>query len=186
MDSGIGFGTKNHDEKYASVKKRLFAKFVDILIVLFLGLVWRGGPGSLLGFFYSLVADALPFKNYVGQSFGKKLLKIKVISGSSEPPEKTSYKMHALKTSVIRNAPVGLVTFFMIIPFWGWLLSIMIGIPLGLIELSLIARAQRRQRLGDVMAESVVLDLSKLPVHSPERLMVHPSTEEHLHEPKVL
>lgn len=63
-----------------------------------------------------------------------------------------------LKTSIIRNIPVGLVTFLMIIPFWGWILSMIVGIPLGLIEVSLIVRADRRQRLGDVMAESVVLE----------------------------
>ena len=64
-----------------------------------------------------------------------------------------------LKTSVIRNAPVGLVTFFMIIPVWGWILSLLIGIPLALVEISLLIRAERRQRLGDVMAESVVVDV---------------------------
>ena len=62
-----------------------------------------------------------------------------------------------LKSSVIRNIPVGLITFLMIIPFWGWILSLVVGIPLGLIEISLIVRADKRQRLGDVMAETVVL-----------------------------
>ena len=64
----------------------------------------------------------------------------------------------SLKMSIIRNIPVGLVTFLMIIPFWGWILSMLVGIPLGLIEVSLIMRADKHQRLGDVMAESVVLE----------------------------
>jgi uncharacterized RDD family membrane protein YckC len=135
--------------KYASPKSRIFAKFIDLLIVLFLGLLWRGGPGSILGFLYSLAADGLPFQKFRGQSIGKKLLGIYVFSGNESPSH--------LKTSVTRNIPVGLVTFLMIIPFWGWILSFLIGVPLGLIEISLIIRADRRQRLGDVMAESVVI-----------------------------
>ena len=89
-----------------------------------------------------------------------------------------------MKTSIIRNAPVGLVTFFMIIPFWGWILSLLIGIPLGLIELSLMFRAERHQRLGDVMAESVVVDLEPARVsHSTHH--TH-TTGDSGHEPKVL
>ena len=135
---------------YASPKSRVFAKFIYILVVLFLGLLWRGGPGSILGFIYSLTADGLPFRKFQGQSLGKKILGLQVFSGNNQAPS-------GLKTSVTRNIPVGLVTFLMIIPFWGWILSLLIGIPLGLIEVSLIMRADRRQRLGDVMAESVVL-----------------------------
>jgi uncharacterized RDD family membrane protein YckC len=136
--------------KYSSVQKRAFAKFIDLMVVLFLGFLWKGGPGSILGFLYSLVADGMPFRSLQGQSLGKKLMRIRVLSGKGPA---------RLKTSVIRNAPIGLVTFFMIIPVWGWILSLLIGIPLALIEISLLVRAERRQRLGDVMAESVVVDV---------------------------
>ena len=136
--------------KYAGPKSRVFAKFIDILVVLFIGFLWRGGPGSILGFLYSLVADGLPFRKFHGQSIGKKIMGLQVYSGDNSPS--------SLKISIIRNIPVGLVTFLMIIPFWGWILSMIVGIPLGLIEVSLIIRADRRQRLGDVMAESVVLE----------------------------
>jgi uncharacterized RDD family membrane protein YckC len=148
----------------ASVQKRLFAKLIDLLIVLFLGLVWWGGPGSILGFLYSLTADGLPFKNFKGQSVGKKLMGIQVLSGA----QKDSKRQSRLKTSVVRNAPVGLVTFLMIIPFWGWILALMIGVPLGLIEISLMVRADRRQRLGDVMAESVVVQFQVERFHDRE------------------
>lgn len=135
--------------KYASPQKRIFAKFIDLLIVLFLAFLWKGGPGSLIGFLYSLIADGLPFRKFTGKSIGKKMMGIEVnrLSASS-----------SLKASVTRNAPVGFVTFLMIIPFWGWILSLLIGIPLGLIEISLMIRADKRQRLGDVMAESVVIE----------------------------
>jgi uncharacterized RDD family membrane protein YckC len=154
--------------RIASVQKRLFAKLIDLLLVLFLGLVWWGGPGSILGFLYSITADAIPFQNWRGQSVGKKLMGIRVMSGSQKETKRNSM----LKASIVRNAPVGLITFLMIIPFWGWILALLIGVPLGLIEISLMVRADRRQRLGDVMAESVVIDLR------PERF--------HDHEPRVI
>lgn len=134
---------------FAGFQSRLFAKFTDLLIVVLLGLLIRGGVGSLLGFFYSLVADSLPFKGFQGQSIGKKLLRIQVVDEDGNPPR--------LKASVIRNIPVGIVTLLMVIPVWGWILSFLVGIPFGLIELSLIARAKGHQRLGDVMAETRVI-----------------------------
>ena len=69
----------------------------------------------------------------------------------------SSGKPIQLKASIIRNIPIGIVTFLMVIPFWGWILSLLVGIPFGLIELSLIARAKGRQRLGDVLADSFVI-----------------------------
>lgn len=140
--------------QYASPQKRVFAKVIDILLVVFLGRIpLVGGAGSVLGFLYSLVADAFATKNVQGQSLGKKILRIRVASGNGHQT-----RMARLKTSVLRNAPVGIVTFLMIIPVWGWILSLLIGVPLFLIELSLMIKADRHQRLGDVMAESVVLD----------------------------
>ena len=135
--------------RLANLQSRLFAKFTDLLVVVLLGLVLRGGVGALVGFFYSLVADGLPFRKFQGQSIGKKLLGIRVVPHGEG--------MVGLKSSVIRNIPVGLVTLLMVVPLWGWILSFLVGIPLGLIELSLIARAKERQRLGDVMAETLVV-----------------------------
>ena len=134
---------------YASLQSRLFAKFTDFLVVVLLGLLLRGGVGSVFGFFYSLVADGLPIKAMRGQSLGKKIMGIQVVDGAGVPV--------SLKVSVIRNIPVGIITLLMVLPFWGWILSLLVGIPLGLIEMSLIARAKGRQRLGDVMADSFVI-----------------------------
>jgi hypothetical protein len=94
-----------HSSHYASVQKRVMAKLIDLVIVLFLGQLPLGSAGAVLGFLYSILADALSFSKAQGQSIG-----------------------------------------------------LLIGIPLFLIELSLMIRAERHQRLGDVMAESVVLD----------------------------
>lgn len=134
--------------QYASLQSRLFAKFIDLLVVMGVGLALGSGVGSMLGFLYSLVADGLPFEAWRGCSLGKKMVGIRVVDAEGRPAN--------LRVSVIRNLPVGFVTFLMIIPFWGWILSGLVGIPLAMIELSLIARAQNHQRLGDVMADSLV------------------------------
>jgi len=146
----------SHSSHFASTQKRAFAKIIDLSIVLFLGLAIHGGAGSVIGFLYSLAADSFSFKSVQGQSIGKKILRIRVASGKGKQT-----RIARLKTSVVRNAPIGVVTFLMIIPFWGWILSLLIGVPLFFIELSLMIKADRHQRLGDVMAESVVLDLSE-------------------------
>ncbi len=139
--------------QYASTQKRVFAKIIVLVLVVFVGRLSFGGAGSVLGFLYSIMSDAFSFKNVQGQSLGKKILRIRVASGNGYQS-----RVARLKTSVIRNAPVGIVTFLMIIPVWGWILSLLFGIPLFFIELSRMIKADRHQRLGDVMAESVVLD----------------------------
>jgi uncharacterized RDD family membrane protein YckC len=133
---------------YASPKSRILAKLIDLTFVVLIGLVIRGGVGSVLGFAYSILADGLPGKTFAGQSLGKKVMQIRVLFKGDAP---------AWKSSVIRNSPIGLVTFLMIIPFWGWILSVVVGVPLAAYELSLIFRADKRQRLGDQMADTVVL-----------------------------
>jgi uncharacterized RDD family membrane protein YckC len=143
----------SHSSHYASVQKRVMAKFIDLVIVLFLGRLPLGSAGAVLGFLYSILADSLSFNKTQGQSIGKRIMRIRVASGAGH-----QVRSARMKTSIVRNAPIGIVTFFLIIPIPGWILGLLIGIPLFLIELSLMIRAERRQRLGDVMAESVVLD----------------------------
>jgi hypothetical protein len=142
-----------NQNRYSTVQKRILAKLIDLTVVLFLGRLPVGSAGSVIGFLYSILADSFRWKGMPGQSIGKKIMRIKIASGTESAAHGS-----LMKVSIIRNAPVGIVTFLMIIPVWGWILSLLIGIPLFLIELSLMIRAERHQRLGDVMAETVVLD----------------------------
>ncbi len=142
-----------NQNRYTTFQKRILAKLIDLTVVLFFGRLPIGSAGSVIGFLYSILADSFSWKGVQGQSIGKKIMKIKVTAG-----DETFSRVSRMKLSVIRNAPVGIVTFLMIIPVWGWILSLLIGIPLFLIELSLMIRADRHQRLGDVMAETVVVD----------------------------
>ena len=128
---------------------RIIAKSVDLAIFFLLAIVLPEVVGPLLGFLYAVLADAIPLKGFRGQSFGKKLLGLSVHSIIKNEP------IH-FRDSVIRNAPVGLTTFFAIIPVWGWIIMFMVGLPLLLIESYLVFRIEKGRRLGDVMADTEV------------------------------
>lgn len=138
--------------KRAPPVRRVSAKFVDLFIVMALAtLVWSP-VGPILAFVYSLIADALPLKGFAGQSPGKKLFKLKIVS--------TRGTEIGLRDSVFRNAPVGVATFFALIPIWGWAILALIGFPLMVVEIYLLVRAPRGQRLGDVMGDTEVVELN--------------------------
>lgn len=140
--------------KFASAKKRIFAKMIDLAVVIVLGLAWKGGPGSILGFLYAILSDGLPIQALRGRSIGKRLVGIEVYT----PHSKSAAKTTAMKVSLLRNLSLGVIALLMAIPFMGWLLALMIGVPVAFIEVSLMIRADQHQRLGDVMAESYVIE----------------------------
>jgi uncharacterized RDD family membrane protein YckC len=133
-----------------SVLNRVIAKLIDLAIVLLLvGLVYPVGP--LLGFLYSLCADGIGVGGMQGQSVGKKLLKLQVLHVPSRRPA-------SIRDSVLRNAPVGVATFFGIIPVWGWLILGLIGLPLMVMEIYLMITVETGHRLGDVMGDTEVVE----------------------------
>jgi uncharacterized RDD family membrane protein YckC len=94
------------------------------------------------------------FGPFQGQSVGKKLMKLQVINTIQKSPA-------AWKDSVLRNTPVGIATFFAIIPIWGWLILGIIGIPLMVMEIYLMVTVETGHRLGDVMGDTEVVELGK-------------------------
>ena len=109
--------------------------------------------GPLLGFAYSLLADGCNLGAFHGQSLGKKLMGLRVYSLLHWPLRPASYR-----DSLLRNAPVGVATFFAIIPVWGWLILGLIGIPMMLMEIYLMASVHTGHRLGDVMGDTEVVE----------------------------
>ncbi len=124
---------------------RVAAKLVDLFIVVSLGAVLPRVVGPLLGFGYSMLGDGVG-----GQSIGKRIFGLRVVHQKLGTPA-------SFRDSMIRNTPVGVATFFAIIPIWGWIILFFIGLPLMLIEVYLIARVARGHRLGDVMADTEVV-----------------------------
>ncbi|MEK6707150.1 MAG: RDD family protein [Bdellovibrionota bacterium] len=136
----------------AKVGNRVVAKVIDLVLVVTVAVMLPYPLGPLLGFLYSLVADGLSFKPFQGQSVGKKIMRLKVINMITKKPA-------SLRDSVLRNSPVGVATFFAIIPVWGWLILGIVGIPLMVMEVYLMLSVESGHRLGDVMGDTEVIEL---------------------------
>jgi uncharacterized RDD family membrane protein YckC len=134
-----------------SLVSRVVAKLIDIAFVMLLSALLPHPVGPLVGFLYSLSADGMRFWIFDAQSLGKKVMGLKVRSLSRGGPA-------SLKDSVLRNAPVGVATFFAIIPIWGWLILGLIGLPLMAMEIYLMITVETGHRLGDVMGDTEVVE----------------------------
>ncbi|MBI3542878.1 MAG: RDD family protein [Deltaproteobacteria bacterium] len=130
-----------------STLTRCIAKGVDLCVIILLSVVLPYPVGVLLGFGYTLVHDGV----HKGQSLGKWLFQLKVMNLKTNEP-------CTLRESVIRNAPLGVATFFGIIPFWGWIILVLLGIPLVALEVYLMVTLPNGGRLGDVMGDTHVVE----------------------------
>lgn len=133
------------------VLNRVIAKLMDLFLVIILGMVIPRPLGPLLGFGYSLIADGIRLGTFRGQSVGKKLMGLRVVQVQTRKPA-------TLRDSILRNSPVGVATFFAIIPLWGWLILVLIGLPLMIMEIYLMATVETGHRLGDVMGDTEVVE----------------------------
>ena len=141
---------RGRPEKVARLS-RLFAKAIDLFIALLLSIFFYP-LGIILAVVYLSLSDGLQ----QGESVGKKLLGFKVISivdGST----------CTFKQSAIRNLPLALPLFLSIIPLWGWILTILIGLPAVGLELYLMMRLESSHRLGDVMADTTIVNIKEEP-----------------------
>lgn len=124
---------------------RLLAKAIDLFIVAILSFFFHP-LGVLLSVVYLAVGDFL--QN--GQSVGKKVIGLGVISLEDGSP-------CSLKQSAIRNLPLYLPLFFSVFPFWGPFLSLLLGLPMVVLEIYLMYKLDSGHRLGDVMADTSVM-----------------------------
>lgn len=128
---------------------RLIAKAIDLIIVM--ALVSLPGQlymaGALAGFLYLLIADGLKG----GRSLGKRVVGLCVINTITGKPAQ-------FKDSILRNCTVAVPIIFFMVPILGWLLWIVIGIPILVIEVYLMRNLDHQARLGDTMADTKVLE----------------------------
>ncbi len=124
---------------------RILAKVIDIFVVLLLILPFYP-LGVFMGLIYLALSDSLQY----GQSVGKKTFGFRVVDIESGEP-------CSVRQSIIRNLPFLIPTFFAIFPFWGWVITFLVGIPLGVLELYFIVSLDSGQRVGDVMADTTVI-----------------------------
>ncbi|EQC44772.1 RDD family protein [Bacteriovorax sp. Seq25_V] len=124
---------------------RLMAKAIDLFIVLVLSIFFYP-IGIIISIAYMSVADAI--QN--GQSVGKKFIGFSVISLEDGTP-------CSVKQSFVRNLPIIIPLIFAVIPFFGWLIAIVIGVPFIALEVYLLYKLDSGHRLGDVMADTTVM-----------------------------
>lgn len=129
----------------ASRLTRVIAKGLDLFIVLILISAFKIF-GVILSLFYISISDSM----YGGQSIGKKVMGFSVISLEDGKP-------CTIKQSIIRNLPFLIPLGFGLVPPWGFIICILILIPLLLLELYLLFRLDSAHRLGDVMADTTVI-----------------------------
>lgn len=124
---------------------RLAAKAVDLFIILVLSTtLYPMGP--ILGIVYISLSDSMQ----MGQSVGKKMVGFAVVSLIDGQPCST-------KQSVIRNLPIIFPLIFAIIPFWGLIFTVILGVPLLALEAYFVLSIASGHRLGDVMADTTVI-----------------------------
>lgn len=124
---------------------RLIGKAVDLLIVIALASLPLSAAGPLAAFLYILISDGLQG----GRSLGKRVVGLRVINTTTGKPAD-------FKDSIIRNSPIAIPVLFSMVPLVGWILAIVIGIPILAIELYLMTRLDQQARLGDTMADTKV------------------------------
>jgi len=125
---------------------RSVAKAIDIIIILIFALILNP-IGPVIAIFYSVCADG-----FEGKSIGKRLVNLQTINSITRIPA-------GFKESIIRNIPIGIFIFFASIPIF-WILLIILGIPLLLLEVYLFWTLESGNRIGDILADTTVVQRS--------------------------
>jgi len=146
---------------------RLVAKAVDLFIVVILS-VFLYPFGILLGIIYMCFADFIQG----GQSVGKKIIGLKVISLEDGSP-------CSMKQSIKRNLPFIIPLSCMIVPVIGWLFALFLGFVLISLEIIILFKLDSGHRLGDVMADTSVVssDYIKIKTGSSDATWLSPKKE---------
>jgi len=133
----------------ADLGPRVLAKVADLLVA---SAFWYfvPGVGVILSLIYLLTCDGLPN----GQSPGKRLLGIKAV----HVPTRRSC---SVSQSLVRNLPVGLAMLLAANPF-----LLVASFPILAFELYLVVSDPRGARIGDVFADTQVID-GKVPSDAP-------------------
>ena len=131
----------------ANLLNRFLAKFIDFLVIGTLATIVKVPVGSLAALTYSLIADGF----FDGRSLGKKLIGLRVINLKTGLP-------CSFSDSIMRNIPIGLTVLFALIPILGWILLFTAGLVMILFESYLIYSDTGGIRIGDIFADTQVVD----------------------------
>lgn len=131
----------------ANLLNRFLAKFIDFLVIGAMATVVKAPIGSLAALTYSLIADGF----FDGRSLGKKMIGLRVVNLRTGMPCN-------FKDSILRNIPIAAVVMFALIPILGWILLFTAGVVIMLFESYLIYSDEGGIRIGDIFADTQVID----------------------------
>ena len=138
----------------ASLFLRAGARLVDVTIAWLL-FKSTGPAGTVIALMYLLFADGM----LQGQSLGKKAFGVKVVYLPTRQGARN-------RDSVLRNAPFGLVVILSMMPDLGFKAFVGGIVVIGGIEAWKVWRDQHGLRLGDLWAQTQVVD-GKVSIGSP-------------------
>ncbi len=135
----------------ADLLKRFIAAVIDAVlagIVSFVPVI-----GGLVGAAYMLLRDGLEIDFMDGRSLGKKIMKLRPVRLDGGPMD--------IATSVKRNIPFAIGPVIMIVPVIGWIIGPMVAIVVDLVESVLVLTDPQGRRIGDKMAETMVIEVDE-------------------------
>jgi uncharacterized RDD family membrane protein YckC len=132
----------------ADLGKRFVAALIDGILAGVVGVI--PVVGGLIGAAYMLVRDGLDLDFMDGRSLGKKVMKLR--------PVRLDGAAMDIATSVKRNIPFAIGPAIMIIPILGWILGPVVALVIGLVEAVLVLTDEQGRRMGDKLAETMVIE----------------------------
>ncbi len=129
---------------------RAIAKALDFVIVVVLAKALPSIVGILAAGLYILISDGF----FKGQSIGKKLVHLRVISLSPQAHGRSC----SFRESLIRNIPCAVLIILGPIPIIGWFIILPIGVVFLMVEAYFIYADDQGIRIGDIFAETQVVD----------------------------
>jgi uncharacterized RDD family membrane protein YckC len=132
----------SEEQRRAGLLLRAAAKIIDfILIAAVIEIIPKAG--YFAGLAYLLLGDGF----FDGRSIGKKLIKLRVVSGDTGGP-------CTFKDSILRNSTLAAGYILWIVPWVGWIFILLASA----LEFILILGSRDGKRLGDEFAKTVVLE----------------------------
>lgn len=136
--------------KIAGIFDRYLAKGLDLIVISFFAFIISHISGILafiLAVAYALFIDAKP-----EWSLGKGAINLRVLDQETNKPI-------SFKQSALRNSPIAILVALSLIPLFGWILMMIIAIPVLVLEAYLLYNLENHHRLGDIIADTKVVEV---------------------------
>jgi uncharacterized RDD family membrane protein YckC len=142
---------------------RFLARLLDFIVATVVTLVAHT-PGPIIALAYLLLADGI----LQGQSPGKKVFGIRVVHVPTRTPA-------GYRESALRNAPIAVVWIFFVIPLLGWFLFLTLGLAIIAFEAYMVRSDALGIRIGDVFADTQVVDTKVFAADMPRPVLLKPA-----------